>query len=237
MTDLFQRAMALLREGTVPVLMPLILVCAGIWVLIVERTLYLYGPEALFGWIWPPARKKLSEVKRKISLAVDAYLKSPSFLRRREALDLCRSHLTPYTSFLFRVLRDAPETPRDLKDLQLAEAALREEIRIEKGLGVLSTLAKLAPLLGLLGTVHGMIQTFRVMMLSSTSDPRALSSGISIALIATEVGLAVALPGVIGTSWLHRRAQTLIEEIRLVSIRFRQPGSEEGIDSSDEVSS
>ena len=83
-------------------------------------------------------------------------------------------------------------------------------------------LSKLAPLLGLMGTVTGMIQTFRVMMFATASDPRALSSGISIALIATEVGLAVSLPGVIGSSWLHRRAQTLLEEISLVSMRLRQ---------------
>jgi biopolymer transport protein ExbB len=63
-------------------------------------------------------------------------------------------------------------------------------------------------------------------MVAATSDPRALSSGISIALIATEVGLVVALPGVLGMSWLSRRAQVLEEEIHLASLRLRQVGQE-----------
>ena len=118
------------------------------------------------------------------------------------------------------VASDAHTAPA-LKGLRLGEVALREEMRIVRGLSILSTLAKTAPLLGLFGTVTGMIQTFRVMMVASTSDPRALSSGISIALVATEVGLAVSLPGVIGSSWLHRRASVLLEEIRLLSMRLR----------------
>jgi biopolymer transport protein ExbB/TolQ len=224
LSEILEKTLNLLREGTLPVLLPLILVCLGIWTIILERAVYLYGRSFTLGW-WPPARQRLAGLKATLVDAFDAYLDRPTDENRQELLRLCREELvTPYTTFLARVVERDEEIPPDLRDLQLAEAGLTEEMRIERGIPILSSLAKAAPLLGLLGTVIGMIQTFRVMMFASTSDPRALSSGISIALIATLVGLVVALPGVIGTSWLSRRAQTLVEEIHLASIRFRQSG-------------
>ena len=226
MNDLLERFVALLREGTLPVMLPLIFVCLMIFVISVERGLYLYGGISFLLFWWPPARKKAAKMKRSLSDAFEQYEMAPSRTARHKILRAASSMLTPYTSYLTRVLSGGDPSRSELRDLKLSEAAVREEIGIERGLRMLSTFAKAAPLLGLLGTVTGMIQTFRVMMLSSTSDPRALSSGISIALIATEVGLIVSLPGVITSSWLHRRAKTLIEEIHIASMRLRQVAPE-----------
>lgn len=222
MNELYERTLALLREGTLPVMLPLILCAVGICYLVVERSLYLFGGSLLASWAWPPLRRRVRRMRAEIGAALEDYLRSPTPESRDAVLRRCRAHRNPYTSFVGSVVADDAFTAPTLKDLQLAETALREEIRILRNLGMLSTFAKTAPLLGLFGTVTGMIQTFRVMMFASTGDPRALSAGISIALIATEVGLAVSIPGVIGSSWLHRRAQTLLEEIHLVSMRLRQ---------------
>lgn len=222
MKEIIDRTFALLREGTLPVMLPLLVCALGIWFVFVERAIYFYGGQTFLSWFWPPLRARLRKVRRKLSDRLEDYLARPSPCARDEVLDLCTKFRNPYTSFVSRVVGEDAFVGLELKDLQLAEAAREEELRITRGLEILATLAKAAPLLGLLGTVAGMIQTFRVMMLSSTSDPRALSSGISIALIATEVGLAVSLPGVIGSSWLHRRAQTLLDEIHLVGMRMVQ---------------
>jgi biopolymer transport protein ExbB/TolQ len=223
-TEAIEKTLALLEEGTLPVMLPLIL-CAltSAWI-VAERVLYLYGQETFLSWVWPPARRRLSRLRRDLSDRVETYLARPTPQARDDVIELCAGCRNPYTAYVARVIGEHAFIRRGLQDLYLGAAARYEEIRIQKGLEFLSTVSKAAPLLGLLGTVIGMIQTFRVMMLGAGSDPRALSAGISIALIATEVGLAVSLPGVVATSWLHRRAHQLSEEIHLVSMRIRQAG-------------
>jgi len=95
----------------------------------------------------------------------------------------------------------------------MQEAILRELPRVERGLSVLSVFGAVAPLLGLLGTVTGMIETFRVITLYGTGDPRLMSSGISEALITTELGLAVAIPIMLFHTFLSRRSNSIIGEM------------------------
>ena len=95
----------------------------------------------------------------------------------------------------------------------MQEAILREFPRVERGLSMLAVLGAVAPLLGLLGTVTGMIETFRVITLYGTGDPRLMSSGISEALITTELGLTVAIPIMLLHTFLSRRADAIIGEM------------------------
>jgi biopolymer transport protein ExbB len=95
----------------------------------------------------------------------------------------------------------------------MQEAILRELPRVERGLSMLAVFGAVAPLLGLLGTVTGMIETFRVITLYGTGDPRLMSSGISEALITTELGLAVAIPIMLFHTFLSRRANAIIGEM------------------------
>ena len=81
--------------------------------------------------------------------------------------------------------------------------------RLERGLTPIGVLAAVAPLLGLLGTVLGMIQTFDVIAFFGTGNARALAGGISVALITTQTGLLVAIPGLIMANRLARRAEAL----------------------------
>ncbi|MBD3349056.1 MAG: biopolymer transporter ExbB [Candidatus Eisenbacteria bacterium] len=107
----------------------------------------------------------------------------------------------------------ARDEDRSTLESVMQEAILRELPRVERGLSVLSVFAAVAPLLGLLGTVTGMIETFRVITLYGTGDPRLMSSGISEALITTELGLAVAIPIMLFHTFLSRRSNSIVGEM------------------------
>jgi biopolymer transport protein ExbB len=92
-------------------------------------------------------------------------------------------------------------------------AALRALPRLERFLAGLSACVAVAPLLGLLGTVTGMIYTFNVITVYGTGDPRLLSGGISEALITTEVGLAIAIPGMLAHHLLLGRVDRTVSAI------------------------
>jgi len=79
-------------------------------------------------------------------------------------------------------------------ELKLDEAILRETPALERGLTLIKIISAVAPLLGLLGTVTGMILTFQAITLFGTGDPRMMANGISQALITTVLGLVVAIP-------------------------------------------
>ena len=82
----------------------------------------------------------------------------------------------------------------------------RMSLRMESGVEIIRTLAKLCPLLGLLGTVTGMINVFDVMAVLGTGNARAMSSGISMATIPTMAGLVVALSGLFFSARLRQQA-------------------------------
>jgi biopolymer transport protein ExbB len=84
--------------------------------------------------------------------------------------------------------------------------------RLNKGLTVITVTASVAPLLGLLGTVSGMIETFRQMAAFGSSDPEVVSGGIGQALITTELGLVVAIPSLILGAVLSRRAKNYYDQ-------------------------
>lgn len=95
--------------------------------------------------------------------------------------------------------------------LKLDEAILREMPKLERGLITLAILAAIAPMLGLLGTVSGMIETFQSITLFGTGDPKLMSGGISQALVTTELGLAVAIPLLLIHSGLSSKSNRLIQ--------------------------
>jgi biopolymer transport protein ExbB len=101
----------------------------------------------------------------------------------------------------------------DLDKRILRECAMRIEPVIERNLSVIAVLASIAPLLGLLGTVSGMITTFLVIAELGTGNARPLARGISEALVATQAGLLVAIPGLFASVALKRRAEKLAHSL------------------------
>ncbi|MBW2367594.1 MAG: MotA/TolQ/ExbB proton channel family protein [Deltaproteobacteria bacterium] len=91
---------------------------------------------------------------------------------------------------------------------------LREESFVKRYTGTINILANIAPLLGLLGTVGGMIKTFAVIALYGTGNAKALASGISEALITTQTGLVVAIPGIFLAGFLRRKSDKLLDRMQ-----------------------
>ena len=103
--------------------------------------------------------------------------------------------------------------PREEIENALQEAILQEIPPMERFLSTLGMLAAIAPLLGLLGTVTGMIDTFHVITLYGTGDPRLMSGGISVALVTTMLGLSVAIPLMMGQTLLNRTVEKRIAQM------------------------
>ena len=109
----------------------------------------------------------------------------------------------------------ARDADADTVELKLDEAILTESPKLEFGLNFVKLIAGIAPLLGLLGTVTGMIQTFQAMMIYGAGDPQLMAGGISVALVTTMLGLIVAIPLLIIHSFaasLARSVQSTLEE-------------------------
>ena len=91
---------------------------------------------------------------------------------------------------------------------------------LERFLNSLGTIASISPLLGLLGTVTGIIRAFNAVMLGGMGDPRMLAGGISEALITTAGGLAVAIPSFIAYRYLRGKVERIVIEMEKVAVNF-----------------
>ncbi|WP_196137410.1 MotA/TolQ/ExbB proton channel family protein [Aliikangiella sp. G2MR2-5] len=98
-------------------------------------------------------------------------------------------------------------------ELKLDEAVLKETPRIERGITVIKVFAAVAPLMGLLGTVTGMIETFQSITLYGTGDPKIMAGGISSALITTVLGIVAALPLILTHSVVSGISKGLIHTL------------------------
>ncbi|MGY3859201.1 MotA/TolQ/ExbB proton channel family protein [Aeromonas intestinalis] len=98
-----------------------------------------------------------------------------------------------------------PELSMETLELRLDEAILQETPRLERGIGMVKVIAAIAPMLGLLGTVTGMIGTFQAITQFGTGDPKIMAGGISMALITTVQGLVAAIPLILAHSLLLSR--------------------------------
>ena len=99
----------------------------------------------------------------------------------------------------------------------ITEAGLLEIPQLEKNLPVIGTIGMVAPLLGLLGTVTGMIRAFTTIALEGTGDPQALAGGISEALLTTAAGLTIAIPCLVAYGLFDARVNSYVVEIEQVS--------------------
>jgi biopolymer transport protein ExbB len=86
--------------------------------------------------------------------------------------------------------------------------------RVSARLWILDTIVTAAPLLGLLGTIFGIMETFNALAAGGVSDPAAVSRGIGTALLATAIGIATALLGLLGNNVLNRRAHVMTEDFK-----------------------
>jgi biopolymer transport protein ExbB len=134
-----------------------------------------------------------------------------------EAKDLCKKQKTCLGKILGIIVENfAKGKEQTQKSLQ--EVLLTEQSKLEKRMGFLAALGTVAPLLGLLGTVTGMITLFQVITQVGTNDARILAGGISEALITTETGLIIAIPVMLLHGKLSETLDYITTEIRIQSL-------------------
>ncbi|MFS1523429.1 MotA/TolQ/ExbB proton channel family protein [Microbulbifer sp. 2304DJ12-6] len=109
---------------------------------------------------------------------------------------------------------------RDVMKDSIEETASQVVHELERYLGVLGTIAAVAPLIGLLGTVIGMIQVFTAIMLEGTGNAGVLAGGISQALITTAAGLTVAIPALMAHRYFQRRVDTIVVAMEQEAVKL-----------------
>ncbi len=128
------------------------------------------------------------------------------------AVEVCRNNPGVFSDVMRVGLESAFEPWEVMRDA-LLDAGRQKTTILERHLVWLQTIAQAAPLLGLLGTVLGMIKVFAAISLSGIGDPQALSEGISEALLTTAVGLGIGIPTLIAYNLLLARSEALVTEI------------------------
>lgn len=178
-------------------MVPILLVSFFMWVLIFNRVLFLR----------------------------QLYVKNIS---RQQAGEFIRQNLWPdekyqgANSMLVRQFLAHRSLANGLDDYILDETVLRLIASMDKYLAAITVLSAVAPLLGLLGTVVGMMETFDVITRFGTGNARAMAGGISVALITTQTGLMVSIPGLYMSGWLRRRSQNLKTRISTTGMYLKR---------------
>ncbi|MFA0112919.1 MotA/TolQ/ExbB proton channel family protein [Vibrio sp. 10N.261.46.E11] len=121
-------------------------------------------------------------------------------------------------------------------ELRLLEAVVDEQTHLEKGLSMLKLLAALAPMLGLLGTVTGMIETFQVITQFGNGDPKVMAGGISMALVTTVLGLVAAMPLLLAHNILSTQSENIRNILEKQGIGLVAEQAEKSIEPSVVVS-
>jgi biopolymer transport protein ExbB len=111
---------------------------------------------------------------------------------------------------VMQVKDNNPNLDTDTLELKLSESILRELPKLSKRLTLIKIISVVAPLIGLLGTVTGMINTFQAITLFGTGDPKLMAGGISQALVTTVLGLVVAIPMVFIFAYLNGRSRNIV---------------------------
>jgi biopolymer transport protein ExbB len=180
------------------VMMPLLAVSVVMWTLIVNRSLFF---RQLHRRNMP--REKAGEYVRTVTRP------SPARYRGITALFV--------NEFLRRRSGDSEQDLFILDETVLAVSKI-----LDRHLTAIGVLARIAPLLGLLGTLTGMVVTFDIIAHFGTGNPKAMAGGISEALISTQTGLLVAIPGLYMWSFLNRRSENLKHRIASLGIYLKR---------------
>jgi len=209
MQEFIYHISAYIRSGGI-VMFPILGVSLVLWVLIFNRVMFL---RRLYVKNIP--RTQAGEMIRDNTWPGEKFQGANAFLVRE---------------FLMRRSRSLdPDLDKNILD----ETVMHLNASLDRHLSTIAVLSSVAPLMGLLGTVVGMMETFEVITIFGTGNVRAMASGISVALVTTQTGLMISIPGLYMSGWLNRRAGNLKHRIASTGIflkRYLQPetkGSDE----------
>lgn len=136
-----------------------------------------------------------------------------------EATAYCKQHPVPMTRILLAGILNYQKGEAELKEI-LEHAGRQEVPVVRRNLTALGTIASVAPLLGLLGTVFGMIDVFAALARETMVSASTLAGGISEALLTTALGMVIAVPALAFHNFYIARAQRLILEMEKVSLHL-----------------
>ena len=193
----FEQLQSYLDTGGI-VMVPLLVVSLLMWVLIINRAFFF---RRLYRRNMP--REKAGQFVRLGEL--------PSF---RQYRGITAMFVTEF------IMRRSGKRKQDRRALD--ETVMILSLSLDRYLGLIGVLARVAPLLGLLGTILGMMRTFTIISLFGTGNPKAMAAGISEALITTQTGLLVAIPGLYMYGFLARRADNLKHRLASLGIYLKR---------------
>ncbi|RKY80263.1 MotA/TolQ/ExbB proton channel family protein [candidate division KSB1 bacterium] len=158
-------------------------------------------------------RKKI--LKPEIVEAVETFKKLEDIEKIVSVMDKKEG---PFINILKAALENRGRPREEVKEI-ITDSGRHEARSLEKGLAVLETIAGISPLMGLLGTVLGMIKVFNVVSQQGLGQTKALSGGISEALVTTVVGLFIAIPALIAYNYFDHKVNDIILEIEKYSAK------------------
>lgn len=166
--------------------------------------------------------ERLWSLRRRRILRYDILLQIEELLREQkipEATTLCKRHASPMTRLILVALLNYDRPKTEIKEI-LEEHGRQEVIGLERYLTTLGTIANIAPFLGLLGTVVGLLKIFDAVAQQGAANTTLLSEGIYNALITTVAGLCVAIPTLVAYNHLMRRVEELVLEVERIALRL-----------------
>jgi len=172
---------------------------------------------ALAAFLWRTvAIRRSAVVPRMLVVELEELIKQQRF---DDALTSCKKHEQVAVARVVEAGVQIRGRTRPVIKERLEEVGRRESAELERGAEVVGTVASISPLLGLLGTVWGMIQTFEVIQVQGPGVIGSLAGGISQALITTMAGLSVAIPAVVAHRWLLARVDDLTLDLEDAALR------------------
>ena len=178
-----------------PVMWPILILSIIGFAVMIERA-----------WVLRKARINVNEFLAKIrkALMVNRSL--------RDAVKICEQYQGPVASVMKAGLLKHGQ-PKDDVEKTIENAAMYETTRLERGLAVIATAANIEPMLGFLGTVTGMINSFDALAKSGLSNPGLVAAGISEALITTASGLIIAIPMQLAYNYFTTRINKFVRDV------------------------
>jgi biopolymer transport protein ExbB len=182
-----------------PVMIPIFTLAGAALLVAVYKWIVLF-------FVRPPSRKRMKEMLAKVA--------------QREqggAMEKARSIGGP-TGRMLAIGIEHMNEPRELVEEVMYESVLTTKLKLQRLLPFIAICAASAPLLGLLGTVTGIINTFKLITVFGSGDVKTLSGGISEALITTEYGLIVAIPSLLMHAYLSRKARGVLDQMEKAAV-------------------
>lgn len=190
------------------------LIIKGGWLMIPIILCSIFALAIILEKLWGLRRKKI--LPPILINKIKELLKSKNI---NEAKNLCTENKSTFSKIILTLLNNITGS-KDTIIKNLEDTGKKEAANLEKNIGILNAIAGVAPLLGLLGTVFGMIEVFAKIELEGSSNIKFLSGGIYAALITTAAGLAIAIPTFIMAKYFESKVDRMVSSMEETAVEI-----------------